>query len=232
MKLLQNTGLTVLTLICAGTLFLASGPAALAEDAPAAVSSGKGDTSRFESLMPRAGGSNDAEISYGAPEPTSGDTHPTLKLTPDKSEMIRLDADATSVIIGSGEHLGAVAESSRLIVLVPRLPGATYLTILDAQGKVLMQRHVLVDAPKEKYVRIRRTCNTDAAGCEATTVYYCPDMCHRVGLVQPGADVVTQSAAATMQKPSAPGSSDSKGADTESKDTGGADTSGDGDSGQ
>jgi len=182
-------------LLCAGTLFAMPDHAAFAQDkTPDAVSSGKGDTSRFESLMPRAG-ANTAEVTYGAPEPSGGDTHPTLKLTPDKSELVRLDADATSVIIGNGEHLGAVAESSRLIVLVPRLPGATYLTVLDAQGKVLMQRHVLVATPKEKYVRIRRTCNTEADGCEATTVYYCPDMCHRVGLVQPGADVVSQPAA-------------------------------------
>lgn len=189
MTLLRTAGYTVFALASATALMLSAGPSALAQDS--AVSTGKGDTARFESLMPRSGG---AQVSYGAPEPTSGDTHPTIQLTPDKSELIRLDADATSIIVGNGEHLGAIAENSRLVILVPRQPGATYLTILDAEGKVLMQRHVLVATPKEKYVRVRRTCAADNEACEATTVYYCPDMCHRVGLVEPAPDIVSQPA--------------------------------------
>jgi hypothetical protein len=58
------------------------------------------------------------------------------------------------------------------------------VTILDKQGNVLMQRHVIIASPQKKYVRIRKPCIGDAEGCEPTQVYYCPDMCHKVNVAQ------------------------------------------------
>lgn len=43
-----------------------------------------------------------------------------------------------------------------------------------------MQRHVIVASPQEKYVRIRRSCASGEDGCQATSMFYCPDMCHEV----------------------------------------------------
>ena len=112
------------------------------------------------------------------------DTHPPLKISPDKSELIRLKKDAGSIIVGSPSHLSVLADSARTLVLVPQVPGATYVTILDKQGNILMQRHVIIASPKKKYVRIRKSCNADIEGCEPTQVYYCPDMCHKVAVAQ------------------------------------------------
>lgn len=114
----------------------------------------------------------------------SADTHPPLKISPDKSELVRLDKDAGSIIIGSPSHLSVLADSARTLVLVPQIPGATYVTILDKQGNVLMQRHVIIASPQKKYVRIRKSCTADTEGCEPTQVYYCPDMCHKVNVAQ------------------------------------------------
>lgn len=115
------------------------------------------------------------------------DTHPPIRLTPDKSELIRLDKEAGTIIIGNPDHLSVLADSAKTLVLVPRMPGATYITVLDRQGEVLMQRHAIVAAPKEKYIRIRRSCtNSDDKNCHETRVYYCPDMCHEVNVVSEG----------------------------------------------
>ena len=108
-------------------------------------------------------------------------THPPLKLTPDKSELIRLDREAGTVVIGNPQHLSVVADSAQTLVMVPKAVGATYLVVLDRKGEVLMQRHVIVASPKEKYVRIRRACAKSAEeNCRPTQVYYCPDMCHEI----------------------------------------------------
>ena len=121
------------------------------------------------------------------------DTHPPLRLTPDKSELVRLDKDAGTVIVGNPEHLSVMADSARTLVLVPRAAGATYVTILDLHGEVLMQRHVIVASPKEKYVRIRRSCaNSESANCRATQVYFCPDMCHEIAMPQSAAEQTQQ----------------------------------------
>jgi len=114
----------------------------------------------------------------------SNDTHPALKLTPDKSELVRLNKEAGSVIIGNPEHLSILADSAKTLVLIPQVPGATYMTILDKQGSIIMQRHVIIASPKQKYVRIRNACNGNKKDCQSTQMYYCPDMCHKVNVAQ------------------------------------------------
>lgn len=108
-------------------------------------------------------------------------THPEIRMTPDKSEIIPLDGKAVSIIIGNPQHLSIAAESPSLLVLSPRAPGATSFAVLNAQGEILMQRHVIVDAPKERYLRVRKSCTgSNDKSCETTHVYYCPGMCHRI----------------------------------------------------
>jgi len=115
----------------------------------------------------------------------SEETHPPVRLTPDKSEIIRLEKEAASILIGNPQHLTVIADTAKRLVLVPQVAGATYLTVLDAMGEVIMQRHVIVASPKERYVRVRRACASadGQQGCQETSVYFCPDMCHQVNVV-------------------------------------------------
>lgn len=122
-------------------------------------------------------------VTYGLEKPTGDDTHPILKITPDKSELVRLDSDAASIIVGNPDHLGVLMDNRRLLILVPRQPGATYLTVLNAAGEIIMQRHVIIASPQTDYIRIRRSCAGQPSGCQETSVYYCPGMCHTVGTV-------------------------------------------------
>lgn len=144
------------------------------QTAPEAISESKGSGVEILPAKSLTGGElyvNDEE-----------DTHPMLRLTPDKSELIRLDKEAGTVVVGNPAHLSVIADSAKTLVLVPQAIGATYLVIMDRQGNTLMQRHVIVGSPKEKYVRIRKSCAGAKVGtCQATQVYYCPDMCHAIG---------------------------------------------------
>ncbi len=107
-------------------------------------------------------------------------THPDLRLTPDKSELIHLDSEAGSIIIGNPLHINVIADSATTLVIVPRAIGATHFTVLDKNGQILMQRHVIVASPKDKYIRIRRACANGDQDCQETSVLYCPDMCHEI----------------------------------------------------
>ncbi len=109
-------------------------------------------------------------------------THPAIKLTLDKSELVRLDQEVGSIIIGSPSHINVIADSATVLVIVPRAPGATHFTVLGKKGQVLMQRHVIVAAPKEDYVRVKRTCTNAGDSCAETSVFYCPDTCHEIGI--------------------------------------------------
>ena len=116
-------------------------------------------------------------------------THPPIRLTPDKSELIRLDTDAATIIVGNPSHVSVLAESTKTLVLVPQIPGATHFTVLDKDGNLVMQRHVIVASPQEKYIRIRSTCRaSEDKNCQETQIYYCPDMCHNVALATKAPD--------------------------------------------
>ena len=116
-----------------------------------------------------------------------------LRISLDKPEIIRLDRDAVNVIVGSNENLRVVPDTNRNLVLIAKKPGSTYFRALDMDGKVIMQRHVIIGSPNKNYIRIRRACANGVAGCKQYSVYYCPDMCHEVNVVQdtsgPGAAI-------------------------------------------
>lgn len=121
-----------------------------------------------------------ATSAASAPIVSDGTTHPILNLTQDKSEMIKLGQEAASVIVGNPNHISVLLDTPDTLVIVPRAPGASHFSVIGEDGKVLMQRHVVVGAAKENYVRIRRSCNANSRDCEAVSTYFCPDTCHEV----------------------------------------------------
>ncbi len=193
--------------LCALTLLCA--PFAHAQnDAPVAVPASKGDVVEIPAasneqvpppgmsgvnILPAKSLSTDQLSVIDPEEPT----HPELRLTPDKSEIVRLDAEAGTVIVGNPNHISVMADNTRTLIVVPKMPGATYFTVMDNKGNVIMQRHVIVASPKEKYVRIRKSCVTaEDPNCQTTQVYYCPDMCHEI-ITSTGGDESGSAAAAT-----------------------------------
>lgn len=107
-----------------------------------------------------------------------------LRISPDKPEIVALDRAAVNVLVGNDENLRAVPDTNKTVILIPKKPGATYFKALDADGRVIMQRHVIVGAPKSDYIRIRRACINGQEGCKQYSVYYCPDTCHEVNVMQ------------------------------------------------
>jgi hypothetical protein len=110
--------------------------------------------------------------------------YPLLRLTPDKIEIVKLTRDATNIIVGNSRHLLSVLETPRQVLLIPRTPGATHFQALDAQGNTIMERAVIVAAPTQDYVRVRRTCAANSPNCHEFSMFYCPDMCHEIQMDQ------------------------------------------------
>lgn len=165
-----------------------------------------------EGLFPPQAAANAPEYDFSP----GMDTHPVIRLTPEKSEIISLDTDIKSLIVGNPLHLNVIMDTTKRLVLVPRSPGATSFTALDENGKVIMQRHVIVNGPDEKYVRVRRSCSAaatsglGAVNCQDMSMYYCPDgLCHPVNVITSNTYVPTSGNRAIA--PSAGGGSGSGG---------------------
>lgn len=138
--------------------------------------------------FPVEGGAQDMPfpLSPNAPQDViskeNAEYYPTYNLTPDKIKILKLSEPATSTIVGNQNHLDIFFDTSDRAALVPRKPGASFFQILNSDGKIIAEGHAIVAAPKNDYVRIRRSCAGDSGGCEDLQVYFCPDMCHDVDL--------------------------------------------------
>lgn len=114
-----------------------------------------------------------------------------LRLTPDRTEIIRLDADAASVVVTNPAHAQVMLETPRLLLVMPRAPGSTSLFVLDQNGETIYQRDILISGASKSYVRIRKSCAANDANCANNSYYYCPDGCYEVTTV-PGGDTQAQ----------------------------------------
>lgn len=106
----------------------------------------------------------------------------TLNVAPDKPEILRLNEEASSVIVGSPKYASVTLDSPTTLLIMPRAQGSTSLTILNKKGEIIMERRLIVGGPQDNYVRIRRACSAAMAGCVPSQLYYCPDGCSEVSL--------------------------------------------------
>lgn len=159
-------------------IFLAGMPLASHADGTAELQRliGKAD-SKIDSASPAAPGS-----ASNTAETTNADD--PIRLTPDRTRIIRLEQDAASVIVTNPAHAAVVMDSPRLLVVMPRAPGTTAFTVLDREGKVLLERSVIVTGAQKKYVRVRRMCADGDSSCAPSAYYYCPDGCYEVSPVE------------------------------------------------
>lgn len=141
-------------------------------------------------------------VAYTAPAMpvTDASESEALRISLDSPTVLRLDRDAVNVLVGSNENLRVVPDTNKSIILIPKKPGTTYFQAIDADGKTIMQRHVIIGSPKTNYIRIRRACVNGSQGCQQYSVYYCPDICHEVPIEQ------TASASNTVLPEETPGS--------------------------
>jgi len=106
-----------------------------------------------------------------------------LRLTTNKNKLVRLDQDAASVIVNNPEHAEVMLDSPRLLIVMPRAPGVTSFIVLDADGKTILRKEIIVSNVQPQYVRIRRMCNGSDGSCAATSYFYCPNGCYEVTAV-------------------------------------------------
>ena len=74
--------------------------------------------------------------------------HRLLNLTPDKSEMIQLEKEAASVIVGNPNHINVILDTPTTLIVVPREAGASHFSVIGKDGSILLERQVVVGAPK------------------------------------------------------------------------------------
>lgn len=126
----------------------------------------------------------------------------SIRLTPDKTHILRLEQDASSVIVTNPAHASIMLDSPRLLVIMPRNPGTTSFTVLNSKGEVVLEKKVIITTGAENnYVRVRKMCGPSDVNCVPTAYYYCPDGCYEVETVPPSNETDIPEIASTAPPP-------------------------------
>lgn len=176
-------------IICALIVFTAPAWAADSMDDLERLLDGRGDAPTAAIPLVKNTGAPAAP-----PAPVAAATHiqqvseadKPLRLTSNKDQLIRLDQDAASVIVNNPDKASVMLDSPRLLIVMPRTPGATSFSVLDREGNVILHKDIIVSNVQSQYVRIRRVCSGSGSGCVPTAYYYCPDGCYEITAVKPG----------------------------------------------
>lgn len=128
-------------------------------------------------------------IPAGRVMPTPAKDPNALRVSPGKSLTVELYQDAASVVVANPTHASVFLDNPRLLVIIPRAPGATGFTVLDSSGKTIMSKQIIVGEDDASYVRVTRICSANAgAVCVPLSMYYCPDNCVSVAIPQADAN--------------------------------------------
>ena len=83
----------------------------------------------------------------------------------DKTQIVRLNRDASVVMIANPNIADVVVESPRLIFIIGRKPGETNLYILDGNGRQLLYKDLVVLANPERHVTVHRATKEVTFSC-------------------------------------------------------------------
>lgn len=75
-----------------------------------------------------------------------------LEILIDQATMLRLERSAAEIIVGNPSIADVAVQSSKTLVLTGKSFGETNLIVLDAQGKIIINRRVVVQEPRDGYV--------------------------------------------------------------------------------
>lgn len=112
----------------------------------------------------------------------------------DGPAIVRLDADAASVIVGNPAHASVALDDSRTVMVNAGAPGMTRLVVIGKEGQVILDRRVIVDASgagngadedgenNGKFINVKNACINSDGVCQPNNVFYCVEgeKCHSV----------------------------------------------------
>lgn len=83
----------------------------------------------------------------------------------DQAMMLRLERSAAEVVVGNPSIADVAIQDSKVLVLTGKSFGETNLIVLDAQGKVIINRRLVVAEPRSGYVTVYRGTRRETLQC-------------------------------------------------------------------
>jgi hypothetical protein len=92
-------------------------------------------------------------LAAGASQPALSASRDVVVLM-DEATILRLERPAAEIVVGNPSIADVAIQDSKSLVLTGKSFGATNLIVLDAQGKVIVNRRVVVGEAQSGYVTV------------------------------------------------------------------------------
>lgn len=149
----------------------------------------------------------------------STDPNEPVRVVVDKAHLMRLDTDASVVMVANPTIADVAVESPRMVFIVGREPGETNIFVLDSNGNEIVQSDLVVVPKTDRHVTVHRV--TEDATVEAT-LSCAPRCAEVVTSVGTGSLITTIGASGTAGSNDADSSSDSDNSGTDGGSDGGS----------
>ena len=74
----------------------------------------------------------------------------------DQATLVRLDRPAAEIVVGNPSIADVSVQSGKLLVVTGKSFGETNLIVMDADGKVVINRRLIVQEPRTGFVTVYR----------------------------------------------------------------------------
>lgn len=88
-----------------------------------------------------------------------------IEVLMDQAMMVRLERPAAEIVIGNPSIADVAVQSSNTLVLTGKSFGETNLIVTDREGKVLVNRRVVVQEPDGGFITVYRGASRETVHC-------------------------------------------------------------------
>jgi hypothetical protein len=98
-----------------------------------------------------------ALLVFGASKPAAAqNAGPDVTVLIDQASLLRLERPAAEIIVGNPSIADVSVQSGKVLVLTGKSYGQTNLMVMDADGRVMINRKLIVQDPRVGYVTLYR----------------------------------------------------------------------------
>ncbi len=93
-------------------------------------------------------------LSIGASQPATAQQGKDINVLIDQASLLRLERPASEIVVGNPSIADVSVQSGKVLVVTGKSFGETNIIVVDAEGKVIISRRLIVQEPRKGFVTV------------------------------------------------------------------------------
>lgn len=90
---------------------------------------------------------------------------PDITVLVDQASLVRLERPAAEIVVGNPSIADVSVQSGKVLIVTGKSFGETNLIVVDAEGKVIVHRRLIVQEPRTNFVTVYRGSGRQTLHC-------------------------------------------------------------------